>query len=96
VATVWLVRVGSEVEDQVPEGTLLVLPAMDLVAPRRQQRALPLRLVGLFRRGWVAILVALLDGAPLPRGSCRPEPWPVLPAQANPAQPVLEELLDAA
>jgi hypothetical protein len=96
VATLWLVRVGGEVEDSLPESTVVVLAAPDLAAPRRPRRATRLRLVSLFRRGWVAILVALLDGAPLPRGSFRPDPWPVLPAQTAPAQPILEELLDAA
>ena len=95
VATLWLVRVGGEAEDTIPESTLLPLAEVDL-APRRQRRATRLRLVSLFRRGWVALLVALLDDAPLPLGRFQPEPWPVLPAHAAPAHPILDELLAVA
>lgn len=95
VATLWLVRAGGEAEDRIPESTLLALGEMDL-AGRRQRRATRLRLVSLFRRGWVTILVALLESAPLPRGAFRPDPWPTVSAQADLAHPVLEPRLDAA
>jgi hypothetical protein len=78
VATLWLVRVGGEVEDDIPDGTLLDLtPA--LAGRRRSRRATRLRLVSLFRLGWAAILAALLRHAPLPQGVFRPDPWPVSP-----------------
>ena len=95
VATLWLVRVGGEVEDTIPESTLLSLADVDL-STRRQRRATRLRLVSLFRRGWVALLVALLDGAPFPQGRFHPEPWPVLPAHATAAQPAFDDLLAVA
>jgi hypothetical protein len=91
VATLWLVRVGSEVEDTIPESTLLSLVTIDL-KPQRQRQATRLRLVSVFRRGWVALLGALLDDAPLPSGRFQPDPWPALPAHAAPAQPVFDEL----
>ena len=50
-----------------------------LGAPRRQRRAPRLRLVSVLRRGWSAILVALLRHEPPPPGRLIPEPWPVPP-----------------
>ena len=55
------------------------LQATVLGAPRRQRRAPRLRLVSVFRRGWSAILVALLRHEPLPPGRLIPEPWPAPP-----------------
>jgi Transposase DDE domain len=95
VATLWLVRVGSEAEDTIPESTLLSLAEVDLCT-RRQRRATRLRLVSVVRRGWVALLVALLDGAPLPPGRFQPDPWPALPAQIALAQPILDDRAEAA
>jgi hypothetical protein len=92
VATLGLVRVGSEVEDTIPESTLWSLVNVDL-KPQRQRQATRLRLVSVFRRGWVALLGALLDDAPLPSGRFQPDPWPALPAHAAPAQPALDELI---
>jgi hypothetical protein len=79
VATLWLVRVGGEAEAAIAEGTLAAL-APALAAARRQRRATQARLVGVFRRGWVLVLVALLNQAPLPLGRLVPEPWPVRPS----------------
>lgn len=78
VATLWLLSVGGAAEDQIPPSTVLALPTA-LSSPRRHRAATQLRLVSVFRRGWVAILVALLSGQPLPQGAFRPEPWPVAP-----------------
>jgi hypothetical protein len=80
VATLWLVRVGGAAEDAgasaAPEAVVLdLLPAVG--ARRRQRRASRLRALGVVRRGWVQVLVALLEHAPLPLGTFRPEPWPV-------------------
>jgi hypothetical protein len=96
VATLWLVRVGGEVEDTLPDSTLLSLAEVGLPSRRRQRRATRLRLVSLFRRGWVALLVALLNDAPLPPGRFRPGPWPALPAHATPAQPAFDDLVTVA
>ena len=95
VATLWLARVGSEAEDTIPERTRLSLAEVDL-GTRRQRRATRLRLVSVVWRGWVALLVALLDGAPLPPGRFQPAPWPALPAQIARAQPILDDRAEAA
>jgi hypothetical protein len=95
VATLWLVRVGGAAEVAIPESTLASLAEVDLT-PRRQRRATRLRLVSLFRRGWVTLLAALLAGGALPRGGFQPEPWPILPPQTIHAQPLWDDLLEAA
>jgi len=77
VATLWLVRVGTAGEADEPEGAFAaVAPALSEAA--RTRRATRLRLVSLFRRGWVAILVAWLNGQLLPTGRFQPEPWPAI------------------
>jgi hypothetical protein len=78
VATLWLLSVGGASEATMPESTLLDVTAV-LMLQRRQRRATRLRLVSIFRRGWVLILVALLRQAPLPLGTFLPEPWPPVP-----------------
>jgi hypothetical protein len=74
VATLWLLSVGGEAEDTIPIGTLLLLPPGFLSSPR-QRHATRLRLVSVFRQGWIAILVALLNHRRLPTGCFVPEPW---------------------
>ena len=75
VAPRWLLSVGGAAEGTIPASTLLVLPAA-VVPPRRQRRATRLRLVSIFRQGWRAILVAMLNHRRLPTGRFVPEPWP--------------------
>jgi hypothetical protein len=75
VATLWLLSVGGLAEDTLPESTLLPLGAGDCL-PARARRATQLRLVSIFRQGWITILVALLNHRRLPRGRFVPEPWP--------------------
>ncbi len=82
VATLWLVRVGGEAEATIADSTLADL-APALATARRQRRATQARLVGIVRRGWVAILVALLEHAPLPVGALVPDPWPQRPPLAQ-------------
>ena len=77
VATLWLVSVGGAAEDAIASSTVLDVTAL-LGASRRQRRATRLRLVSVFRRGWITVLVALLRQEPLPTGRLRPEPWPAL------------------
>jgi hypothetical protein len=74
VATLWLLSVGGEAEDTIPVGTLPRLPA-NFLSPPRQCQATRLRLVSVFRQGWIAILVALLNHQRLPLGRFGPEPW---------------------
>jgi hypothetical protein len=75
VATLWLLSVGGLAEETIPVSTLLPVPA-DGVPVSRLRRATRLRLVSVFRQGWIAILVALLNHRQLPRGHFVPEPWP--------------------
>jgi hypothetical protein len=75
VATLWLLSVGGLAEDTIPESTLLPLESDDVPASRAR-RATQLRLVSIFRQGWITILVALLNQRRLPRGRFVPEPWP--------------------
>jgi Transposase DDE domain len=82
VATLWLVRVGGAAEADLPDGTLADLTPAFAVA-RRQRQATRARQVGVFRRGWVLILVALLNHAPLPLGVLVPEAWPDRPPCAR-------------
>jgi hypothetical protein len=76
VATLWLLSVGGEAETTIPESTMPDVTALCPTHPRRRQ-ATRLRIVSVFRRGWITIVVALLRQEPLPLGSFVPEPWPV-------------------
>ena len=75
VATLWLLRVGGMAEETIPVGTVLALPAHGAsgFSPRQ---ATQLRLVSVFRQGWMTILVALRNHHRLPLGRFLPEPWP--------------------
>ena len=93
VATLWLLRVGGMAEDPLPVSTLL--PRAEAEGPpARQRRATQLRLVSIFRQGWITILVALINQRRLPRGRCVPEPWPQ-PIQDNTLRGTHEMLLAA-
>ena len=78
VATLWLLSVGGAADETIPASTLLDVGEA-LAGRRRQRRATRLRVVSTFRRGWILILVALLDQEPLPLGAFLPEPWPTIP-----------------
>ena len=90
VATLWLLSVGGEADAMIPASTV---PDITTLVPRqpRTRQATRLRLVGVFRRGWNLILVALLDQVPLPMGRFMPEPWPAVPVpeEDTPSLPVL-------
>jgi len=75
VATLWLLSVGGMAEDTLPESTLLPLVDAD-GPPSRPRPATQLRLISVFRQGWITILVALLNQRRLPCGRFIPEPWP--------------------
>ena len=79
VATLWLLSVGGATDETIPASTLLAVPARCPERPR-SRRATRLRLVSVFRQGWVELLVALLRQEPLPQGRFVPEPWPTVPA----------------
>ena len=78
VATLWLLSVGGAADATIPASTLLEVSGV-LTGQRRQRQATRLRLVSIFRRGWITILVAWLNQAPLPLGGFLPEPWPTAP-----------------
>jgi hypothetical protein len=75
VATLGLLRVGGRAEETIPASTLLPLASADC-PPSRPRRAPQLRLVRVFRPGWITILVALFNQRRLPLGRFVPEPWP--------------------
>jgi hypothetical protein len=79
VATLWLLSVGGATEETMPASTLLDVTALCPARPR-SRRATRLRLVSVFRQGWVELLVARLRQEPLPQGRFVPEPWPAVPA----------------
>jgi DDE family transposase len=78
VATLWLLSVGGEADEDVPVGTLEEVTALCL-SKRRSCRETRLRLVSVFRRGWIRLLVALIRHEPLPEGRFVPEAWPRAP-----------------
>lgn len=93
VATLWLLSVGGLVEETLPVGTLLELPANDALGSR-PRRATQLRLVSVFRQGWMTILVTLLNHHRLPLGRFAPEPWPQ-PSKETPVKGTSARLLAA-
>jgi hypothetical protein len=79
VATLWLVSVGGEADADDDGAALPDLDPILLTSPRRRPRT-RLRLIGVFRAGWIRLLVALFSHSLLPLPSAfRPEPWPSLP-----------------
>jgi hypothetical protein len=93
VATLWLLSVGGMAEETIPESTLLPLAADEFPASQ-PRRATQLRLVSVFRQGWITILVALLNHRRLPLGRFLPEPWPQA-VQENTQRGTLDMLLAA-
>jgi Transposase DDE domain len=91
VATLWLVSVGGAADAALAEATCPDLVHLLPTASRRRH-ATRLRLVGVFRRAWTLILVALLRHAPLPLASFFPEPWPALPLPAPTHHPAAAAL----
>ncbi len=82
VATLWMVRVGGA-EDAIEEAALPDLAA--LLDIEEQPRVRQWRLVSVFARGWVEIVVALINHWPLPLGRMVPQPWPTTPDLPPPA-----------
>jgi hypothetical protein len=93
VATLWVLSVGGEADETSPARTVPDLTAL-VPTPRRMRRATRVRLVSVFRQGWITILVALLNQRHLPRTRFVPEPWPQ-PDQPNTLRGDLELLLAA-
>ena len=80
----WRLSVGGAAEETGPARTRLDVTALGPGRPRRR-RATRLRLVRVFRQGWVVRLVALLRQEPLPEGRFGPKPWPPVPPLAQEA-----------
>jgi hypothetical protein len=74
VATIWLLSAGGEADQSIPEGTFLDVTA-DLMGRKRQRKTTRLRLVSVFRRGWIAIFVSLICHQSLPLSYFIPESW---------------------
>jgi hypothetical protein len=75
VTTRWLLRVGGESDETIPDSTLRDVTGW---CPNRPcgPRARRWRLVSVFRRGWNLIMAALLRQEPWPQGRFIPESWP--------------------
>ncbi len=82
VATLWLLSIGGEADETIPASTVLDVTGWCSERPRTR-RATRLRLVSVFRQGWVRLLAALLRQEPLPEGRLVPEPWPIVPPLAG-------------
>jgi hypothetical protein len=81
VATLWVVSVGGQADASLACSSLEPLPELHVAGCRASQRSRP-RLHSCFAQGLRLILVALLQGEPLPLGCFIPEPWPcTLPAR---------------
>jgi hypothetical protein len=82
VATLWLLSVGGEVDESISESTFP--EALDsLEHSPRKRKTTRQRLISVFRRGWIAVLVSLIRHEPLPLGSFIPEPWPAFPCEPS-------------
>jgi hypothetical protein len=86
VATLWLLSVGGATAETLPARTLLDVTAWCPGRPRTRW-APRLRLVRVFRQGWVALLVALLRQESWPAGRFVPEPWPAVPSWEDATRP---------
>jgi hypothetical protein len=82
VATLWLVQAGGA--DEV--GSEEALPALATLETPEGPSTRRWRLVSVFARGWVVIVVALLHHRRLPRARLFPEPWPTIPELPEPGE----------
>ena len=78
VATLWAVSVGGAADARQPASSVDRLPLRQIARQRATGRTRP-RLRRCFGRGLITIVVALIDGRPLPRGQFMPSPWPSSP-----------------
>jgi hypothetical protein len=75
VATLWVMQVASQVQDQAARENPEAL-AQAHIARRSRKRTLAPRLLSCFRQGLLSILTALISGRCLPLGYLCPQPWP--------------------
>ncbi len=96
VATLWMVSLGSSLEDGGAPGLLDAVdlaPVADLVQARLVGRPRRTRLA---RLGWLGLLVQLITAQPLPLPQpLLPEPWPEIPQRLELSIPHQEALANA-
>lgn len=74
VATLWVVSVGAEAEENLPASSFEALPETYIARRRSSKKSRP-RLLSCFRRGIIKILVTLIRGEALPLGKFLVTPW---------------------
>jgi hypothetical protein len=67
-------------------GTLWLVPELAELDADAHPKTRRWRLVSVFARGWVGIVVALLNHRRLPLGRLIPEPWPTIPELPQPTE----------
>jgi hypothetical protein len=77
VATLWVLSVGGEADQNLPPSSLETLPPTHIARRLAKASSRP-RLVACFERGLIAILLAVISHSPLPFGNFWPPPWPLL------------------
>jgi hypothetical protein len=70
VATLWLLSVGGEADETIPESTI-----PDITMAFSFRSFTKLRMTSIFRQGWNIIVMSLFFHEPLPLGCFIPEPW---------------------
>ena len=74
VATLWLMSVGGEVDAEIPDSTIPDIRSY-LPQTRGKRKATLIRLVSIFRVGYVGHPFLSVDRKPLPFGRFFPEHW---------------------
>jgi len=81
VSTLWILSVGGEAEINTEMLFPDIVDSLEQYVPNPKphpkRKAARLRLVSIFRRGWMAILVSFIRHEPLPLGRFIPEPWSI-------------------
>lgn len=75
LATLWVVSVGGAIDAGLAPSSLEALPDTHIARRTATGHPAPRRL-SCFRRGLIALLVALIADHPVPSGRFIPEPWP--------------------
>ncbi len=78
ISTLWLLSVGSQQDCSSLSLELFLVDPSKKIRKKTQ-----LRLVSIFRRGWVTIFVSLINHSLLPFGFFLPDPWPIFFSSPN-------------
>ncbi len=99
IATLWVVSVGGEAEDNLPASSFEELPEAHIARKNTKSTPpSPPRILSCFRRGILVILTSLIAGHPLPLGRFLPDVWPSSPAgmysvgNTSPNRPEIQEI----